>query len=739
MGQIDQKPAETYLRWVDRLNRQLPQGTLPQNDTIAISTMVDIFQTTGHYRTPEVFAIGLFALGNAFRMLGENRISAAFYAKAIDYNPKLVPAHYNLGNYHLRMQRFRRALACYGRALKIEPENYLVNVNLAAAHCNLGDWQIALPHLINAIHMAPDNPLACRALSNLCQLHGAFTYLFEFIDDHPHKDTLRRIVIRNLQIGYFPPMGLHGVYVELEETGDLDSDYSKAQVVGAIADATSTVLRSPNSAGSFRTYLTTLDTLETQASLIEFPEAQFAIHFLRSQVYAGQCLDAFTYSAGGADDIMQEPIAFLLNTEDRHSLFGSLSETDFRKSAWKELDNAFLVAYRNRLGKKLNQLQLSGVVARNLIHLSSENQDVERTIFYIEATRTMLQQTSGCVNVERFTQTTALRSHLKENEALVLFYYYEIVVDILLVVLVTSDRVESFKIALDFTKLEGLEPQNFLKAHREGIESVTARVESAFFDVLVKPLLARLAGTSSITFVPYSYLRNIPIHLVGGDSSLWNRSSSRTYRYLPSLRSLSLHASPSSSARRCIVISHAGESGRELKVTDEIAAISKYFDDVVVCNDFGDVAAVAKSSAGNYMHVACHCEFDPDRREFFLKLKQGRRYIKSGDLRGCLLAHHVFLNACGTGRDVLDHAYGDSMVSLANVFFRDPVQTVVATFWPVADSCAVAMAEAYYNNLFNCHVPDHARALLQAQQELSIQKDVAHREDWGAYFVIGDR
>jgi len=688
MGQIDQKPAETYLRWVERLNRLLQHGGfLPQTEISAISAMANIFQSQGHYPTAEVFSIGLFSLGNAYRILGHERISSAFYSKAVHYNPNLVPAHYNLGNYHRRKRRFEQATACYERALKIEPDNYLTNVNLAAVYSEIGNWQEGVFSLVKAIQTSPNKPLAYQALSQLCQLHAAFSFLLDWVAGHPQKDGLGRLLVRNLQIGYSPPLGLHGVYITIPETDDLNTDYTKARVVAALADATSTVLRSSYSANSFRAFLTSLDHLAKEAAFIKFPEAQFTIHFLRSLVYAGQCLDAFSSSLGAGTDIMQEPIAFVLSCDEQQALFGDLTESDFRQTAWKEMEKAFLVAYRNGVGRNLDPLQLSGVLARNLIHLSSEANKLEKAIFYIEATRAMLQQAPEYEDLERLTRVTALRTFLKKDEAIVLFYYYEIVVDILLVIVVTADRIESYSRALDFTQMKGLEPRCFLTAHKHGIESVTSDVEEAFYRVLIEPLSSQLEGITNVSFVPYSYLRNIPVHLIGEHESLWNRSSTRTYRYLPSVRCLLRKHSSRRSMRRCIIVAYEGEKGTKLNVTEELSSISPYFDEVVVTSDLGERSLTAHIKNGNfdYLHIACHCGFDADRKEFFLRLEHGRHYLVSHAVLGYLNFCHVFLNACSTGKDVIDHAYGDSLVNAANVFFRDDVQTVVATFWPVAD------------------------------------------------------
>ena len=49
------------------------------------------------------------------------------------------------------------------------------------------------------------------------------------------------------------------------------------------------------------------------------------------------------------------------------------------------------------------------------------------------------------------------------------------------------------------------------------------------------------------------------------------------------------------------------------KVVSELLALQgqgglRAIDEVVVCDDFGDVALAGESNADNYLHVACHCE-----------------------------------------------------------------------------------------------------------------------------------
>jgi tetratricopeptide (TPR) repeat protein len=56
----------------------------------------------------------------------------ACYKKAIEIDPKLAPAHYNLGNALLARGKAEEAIASFQKALEIDPK-------YAEAHCNLGD------------------------------------------------------------------------------------------------------------------------------------------------------------------------------------------------------------------------------------------------------------------------------------------------------------------------------------------------------------------------------------------------------------------------------------------------------------------------------------------------------------------------------------------------------------------------------------------------------------------------
>jgi tetratricopeptide (TPR) repeat protein len=593
MGNLESDPRGTYLRWVKRLHRQLAHRearartdlpdpsvriTLPNEidkltpELEAISHIVHHFDASRNPPPQEVFAIGLFSLGRAFGLTGHQRVAVAFYAKALKYNPNLPQALHNLGNYHLRAGRFQQAYNHFSTALRFDPKEADLcgtSISMSAVLAKLGRWREGLKCLLQAIRRNPEVQETYEALTRYCQNNSSFSLCLDtyeaMIRASSKAEYLRHIFRRNFRIGYFPFVGLHGIYISVNPGHPLDG--VRVRLLAALSDATSAALKT-RTAESFGDYLLLLRDLENRARWLKFSEILFTIHWLRGNVYAGQCLDAFSIDEM---DFIQEPISFFLKLsgDERRRLFG---DADLLSAAFDEMNKAFCLALDERIAEELDRLQLSAL-ERNLVHLSAAQGDAEQCLFYIEAGRAMFENKERVADVRLRTRLNFLREHLMEDEALVCFYIYEVVVDVLTIIVISKDLAALHQKNMDFTQKEGIAPKKFITMHREGIDSLSLSDELDIRNALIAPLIDKLGESRSITFIPYSYLRNTPIELIGYEQSLWNIFEHRTYRYLPNLELFIRPCSKVPSKRSCIAIAFAGVKNPILAIVHTKTAV----------------------------------------------------------------------------------------------------------------------------------------------------------------------
>ncbi|NJL42331.1 MAG: GNAT family N-acetyltransferase [Pseudanabaena sp. SU_2_4] len=127
------------------------------------------------------YAVMNLDLGNKSRQEGDLKIAIVYYRQAIEMNPDLVDAHFNLGLVLQEQGKWEEAIACYQKAREFQPDSLEIEVGLAnALHAqrklsseekaryavmNLdlgnkrrqeGDLKIASEHYWQAIEMNPD-------------------------------------------------------------------------------------------------------------------------------------------------------------------------------------------------------------------------------------------------------------------------------------------------------------------------------------------------------------------------------------------------------------------------------------------------------------------------------------------------------------------------------------------------------------------------------------------------------
>jgi protein O-GlcNAc transferase len=136
--------------------------------------------------------------------------AANLYAAAIETNPNLLDAHFNLGNLHRRMNRPMDAVACYQAALRIDSNNSRAYLNLGLAASDVGDSANAIECYRRAVNFDPNFPdgynLLGDALFRTGRTDEAIAVYREFIARCPDD-----------------PRAHHNLGLALASTGDHDA------------------------------------------------------------------------------------------------------------------------------------------------------------------------------------------------------------------------------------------------------------------------------------------------------------------------------------------------------------------------------------------------------------------------------------------------------------------------------------------------------------------------------------
>jgi hypothetical protein len=86
--------------------------------------------------------------------------AAAAYRRALEIDPRLVPALINLANIHYTEEHLIEAMALYERAIVLEPDVFEGYFNLGNIHHDLGRYRAAEEYYLHALAVNPRYPEA---------------------------------------------------------------------------------------------------------------------------------------------------------------------------------------------------------------------------------------------------------------------------------------------------------------------------------------------------------------------------------------------------------------------------------------------------------------------------------------------------------------------------------------------------------------------------------------------------
>lgn len=102
--------------------------------------------------------------GNFFRQ-GKFAEAINEFQKALQQDPKYLPAQLNLAYAYERLNRFDEAIQAYRAALALAPDNFFARNNLGVLYDKTGRYDEAIAELENALKSEPRNSMALNNLA----------------------------------------------------------------------------------------------------------------------------------------------------------------------------------------------------------------------------------------------------------------------------------------------------------------------------------------------------------------------------------------------------------------------------------------------------------------------------------------------------------------------------------------------------------------------------------------------
>lgn len=727
MGNFERDPAGTYQRLTNRLSRlRRRSAVLPEGEAKLIAMGMQLFHAWQlEAIDPHTTYLALAALGNAYRIFGYDRPATALYNKALQYDTEGLDTRLNIANCFQRRGKHELAIQHYEQLLSKDSSYYNGHVNMSISLRTLGMKAQAREHLLEAIALQPDKDMAYRALVQQCRESAEFEAFVIAFAQFPRAHHFEEFVpiIFSLCCDCFGNPAHPLIYIKpTSSTATIANTALLARMVDSTLDFKASKI-------TFESYCCALRSISQEAGGNSFGELQITCHLLLTCAYGAANPEEVVLEATSGYDLSEAFTVFFPSASGQGS-------TAACPDVLEPLTTAFNILWSTpALAQNLNPYVVANFMMGYLVHLNYYRENADHVAFYIEAARTLFSDRPRSSRLETIRDVSTLRSRLASREGILVIYIAEVAGDIIYMMLLSNTNAVLFRANPDYLTESALKPSNFINASKNGLEFVSADVEDSLYRHLISPFEELLSELDRISIVPYSYFRNIPLHLLGGRLSMQEHYRF-SVEYLPSLASYDFHRKYR--AKSCIFLGSGGGCDPDLDIAGELHAIQDYFIDGI--KFFDDVTDATNSGLDlerfDYLHIAGHCGFDHETNGYYIALEGGKRFAEDLQPFLCRRGLHIFINSCRSGFERIENFNWDATVGLASSLLRNGCVELIATFWPVRDEAAKKMASAYYKYLFSGDLVP-AAALQAAQEELI---EVGYpRIDWGAYFLTSAR
>ncbi len=130
----------------------------------------------------ELIGLVLNDLGLAYHDKGMYDVAIAELKRAIEINPNLAEAHYNLGNTYYKKGMYDVAIVEYKKAIEINPYNDSAYCNLGVVYRHKGMYDEAIIQYKKAIEINPNNPEAYNNLGVVYRHKGMYDEAIQHCD-----------------------------------------------------------------------------------------------------------------------------------------------------------------------------------------------------------------------------------------------------------------------------------------------------------------------------------------------------------------------------------------------------------------------------------------------------------------------------------------------------------------------------------------------------------------------------
>ncbi|MBN2414260.1 CHAT domain-containing protein [bacterium] len=397
--------------------------------------------------------------------------------------------------------------------------------------------------------------------------------------------------------------------------------------------------------------------------------------------------------------------------------------------------------YRYRLGSLESRPgartpALTGEIARVREELGRlENRYTEE----VTAFQAQHPESADLIMVEPIT-VAAIEAQLSDSTALIEYFVHgdQIVIWVVKLGGVYAEQVTVTGASLDET-VRGFRNMiiSFLSADMEA---------QRLYDLLIRPVEARLRGVRHLVIVPHAILHYCPFGALenseGGvlleQYSLSLAPSSTVFGYCRSRAA----SRPRPDNPRILAVSNPA-LGPELDLpfaAREVSTLQRTYPQVTVLAGAGatEQAVTARLPDFDIVHFACHAEFNPEAPLFSALL-----LAPAGGNNGRLEAHELFgldlncslvtLSACESGLGRI--AGGDDIVGLTRGFIYAGAPALVTSLWKVDDLATAVLIKRFYRHLQQgMRTADALRlAQLWVREQVNPQPSA-----WAAFGVTGE-
>lgn len=361
-----------------------------------------------------------------------------------------------------------------------------------------------------------------------------------------------------------------------------------------------------------------------------------------------------------------------------------------------------------------------------------------------------LERASSGPGGEPVLSAEEIRSRLPEGVALV---EYSLTSDVLFAWIVSRESIDLVEVPVDENRLQA-RVRLFRSSLTQRSDRETAKLSSALYEVLVRPVLQKTAPQKSLVFVPDKLLHLVPFAALLDAETGHYLAEDRRISFAPSA-TVFLHAlerSEELSGKTGSGVLVMGDPGLDPRISRDFPALPGARGEVERVAALWQAQAVRGERASRsafldeaprhwLVHVASHARTNSQD-----PLLSSLLLAPDGDDRGELFAREIYrlrftrtqlvvLAACGTASGALSASEGTQ--SFVQPFLAAGVPTVLGSLWPIEDREAEELFTRFYRRV--AAGSDFVTALSEAQISFVHDPDPALRRPgaWSGFQIVG--